>query len=66
MKKFFLNYYNYRLQQLVKAQKRLQRYVYLMHDNDSIECSGLKLNVVLQELLLQIYVSLLPKKWFKE
>ncbi len=62
MKKFLIKYYEYRLHQLVVAKQDLVRHMCLYDDKESFIYQSLRLNESLQELLLEIYISL--TRWF--
>jgi len=66
MKKFLLKYYKYRLHKLVEAEQNEIRYICLYGYDKSFCCIGLMLQTRLQEFYLEVYKSLLPKKWIKE
>lgn len=63
MKKFFLQYYKYRLHKLVEAEQNEIRYICLYGYDESFCCIGLMLQTRLQDFYLEFYKSLLPKKW---
>lgn len=66
MKKFLLKYYKYRLHKLVEAEQNEIWYICLYGYDESSCCIGLMLQTRLQEFYLEVYKSLLPKKWIKE
>jgi len=65
MKKILINYYKYRLSCLVEAQKDYSRYLCLYGETNTIECIGLEFMVKLQDFLLEVTKSLIPKQWIK-
>lgn len=63
MKKFFIGYYKYRLNKLVEAQLDSVRYWCVHSQRNSIIDKATDLNIAWQEFLLELYKSLIPKKW---
>lgn len=66
MKRLFIEYYKYRIHKLVVAQADLMRHVCLRGHYQTCRYLGLTLAWKRQELYLEFYKGLLPKKWRKE
>lgn len=66
MKKFLINSYKYRLHKFVEAQQDLNRYWCLHFHGSTVISDFLEINVAFQELFLECYKTILPKKWTEE
>jgi len=66
MREKLFKYYEHRCNRLVDVKISLNIYLGFYGDDGSLACSGLKLNVIWQEILLTFYEGFFPEGWFKQ